>query len=218
MTDCSDLDDIGPRQLDGHSIDDLSDYLERGRLPRDESIESSAGCQIALAALERLRQLSQEILSHEAGMVAPPDESWIAGVLSNIGREARSGRTIPLQHSSSAVDLSITEGAVRGLIRQAGDTVPGVIIGSCLLRGDVTVPGSPIDVEVSASSYLGAPLPETAERIRHVVYDAIRRHTELVVNTVDVEINDVLLPIVDDSYPTDSADTGDRSDRNGALS
>lgn len=214
MTEFFGLDDFEPRQLDGYTIDDLTDYLERGRTPRDESIESSAGCQIALASLERLRELSRDLLTNESGASAPVSEGWVSGILSNIGREARSGRTIPLQHGADSVDLSITEGAVRGLIRQAGDSVPGVIIGSCVLRGDVTSPGEPIAIEVSASAFVEVPLLETADRIRRVVYDAVRRHTELTVSTVDVVIDDVLLPISDESASDESA-SDSPSDRNG---
>ena len=53
MTDHSDGTAPETADLDGHSIEELSDYLDAGRQPRNESIESSAGCQIALDSLAK---------------------------------------------------------------------------------------------------------------------------------------------------------------------
>ena len=50
-----------PEDLDGHSIDELTDYLERGRTPADPSIEGSPACRNALRALERLRDLARRL-------------------------------------------------------------------------------------------------------------------------------------------------------------
>lgn len=47
--------------LDGHSIEELSDYLDSGRTPRNRSIEASPGCQSALQAMERLRDLAGQL-------------------------------------------------------------------------------------------------------------------------------------------------------------
>ena len=41
----------GFEDLDGHTIEELSDYLDAGRTPVDASIEGSPGCRIALDAL-----------------------------------------------------------------------------------------------------------------------------------------------------------------------
>ena len=34
--------------LDGHTFDELAEYLDRDRTPRDPDIESSAACRLAL--------------------------------------------------------------------------------------------------------------------------------------------------------------------------
>lgn len=47
---------------------------------------------------------------------------------------------------------------MRGLVRSAGDAIPGVLIGRCRLDGDVTVPGSPIRIEAEVSVPYGRPL------------------------------------------------------------
>ena len=46
--------DADPADLDGHTIDELGEYLDRGRIPFDPSIEASPGCQLALQSMERL--------------------------------------------------------------------------------------------------------------------------------------------------------------------
>ena len=42
---------IEPDDLDGHTIDELADYLDAGMQPADPSIDDSAACQNALAAI-----------------------------------------------------------------------------------------------------------------------------------------------------------------------
>jgi uncharacterized alkaline shock family protein YloU len=185
------LDGLDPEFLDGHTIEELSDYLEAGRTPRDPGIENSPGCLIALDALGRLRSATWALLEAEAAEDRQRDETWIRNVMDNISREARAGRDIPIASVDPEVRLSITEGSVRGLIRAAGDGVGGAIIGRVRLDGDVTVPGEPIAIDVTASGVFGRNLLELAQEIRAVVGDALREHTELVVASIDVTIQDV---------------------------
>jgi uncharacterized alkaline shock family protein YloU len=185
------LDGLDPEFLDGHTIEELSDYLEAGRTPRDPAIENSPGCLIALDALGRLRSATWALLEAEAAEDRQRDETWIRNVMDNISREARAGRDIPIASVDPEVRLSITEGSVRGLIRAAGDGVGGAIIGRVRLDGDVTVPGEPIAIDVTASGVFGRNLLELAQEIRAVVGDALREHTELVVASIDVTIQDV---------------------------
>ena len=177
--------------LDGYTIDDLSDYLDRGRQPIDQAIENSPACQSALAAMQRLRVLSRSLLETDARAEPIRDEGFIAGILNRIGLEARPGRDIPVQHSSPSARLSMTEGAVRGLIRRAGDEVPGVLIGRCQLIGDVTTPGEPITVLVDVSVFWGESMPAAAARVRESIYAQLLKHTELTVVSIDVTIHDV---------------------------
>lgn len=180
------------RNLNGHTIEDLSEYLDRGRTPRDESIESSAECRLALAALERLQGASRSLLERDAERAPALGESWFAAIFANVAREVRAGRDIPLAHPDPRTDLSLTEGAVRALIRSVGDAVPGALIGRCRLDGDVTVPGEPITVSVSVSALGKTQLPALADRVRAAISDALSRHTELTVAAIDVTIDDVI--------------------------
>jgi uncharacterized alkaline shock family protein YloU len=184
-------DELDRDDLDGHSIEELSDYLDAGRTPRDESIESSPGCQIALASLERLRAAAWALIEAEADAEPERDSAWIGRLMGTISREARAGRDIPIASDDASVALSVTEGSVRGLIRAAGDEVGGVLIASCALDGDVTVPGEPVVVAVTASVAWGLSLPQLAAELRASITAALTRHTELLIERIDVTISDI---------------------------
>lgn len=180
-----------PDDLDGHTIEELGDYLDAGRMPRNASIESSPGCLLALDSLERLRRATWAMLEGEATAEPERDNAWIGRLMGNISREARAGRDIPISHPDPTVALSVTEGSVRGLIRAAGDEVGGALIASCALDGDVTVPGTPITVNVAASAAWGVRLPALAQELRESIAAALALHTELVVAAVNVTIRDI---------------------------
>lgn len=177
----------------GDIIADLSEYLDRGENPPPEMLERSPEYGIALESLLRFRAVAQSLLQAAADAEPARDDSWVSRILTNIHIEARAGRSIPLTPPTPDAELSITEGAVRGLIRAAGDSVPGALVGRCRLDGDVTVPGSPITVNVEASVYWGEPLPDAAQRIREDITSALGRHTELKIVAIDVTITDVHL-------------------------
>jgi len=182
----------GSDDLDGHTIEELSDYLDHNCLPAIASIDESPACQIALEALGRLRTISLGMLEAEALAEAPRDESWISGIINSIGRDARAGRNIPVHHPSPTAHLTITEGAVRGMIRAAGDAVGGVLVGSCRLTGDVTVPGEPISVDVEVSVLWGTRITEVADSVRKAIYTELLKHTELTISAINVTVHDVL--------------------------
>ena len=177
--------------LDGHTIEELSDYLDRDRTPADPSIDQSPGCQIALRALERLSTVSAHILEIEAEAEPARDSAWIEQVLSRVGIESRAGRNIPYRHTLPLADLHISEGAVRGIVREAGDQIDGVLIGRVHLDGDVTVPDEPITVRVDVSLLWGRNIPETANRTRQGISDELRKHTELNITAIDVTVHDI---------------------------
>jgi len=187
---------LEPDDLDGHTIEELADYLDAGRTPADPSIDSSPGCQTALAALQRLRTVSAGLLDAEASTEPEPDENWIGGILRNISREAHAGRSIPLPHPDPAAALAITEGSVRAVIRAAGDTVAGVLVGRCTLVGDVTVPGEPISVSIDVVVYWGQNIPAAAAALREAVASALALHTDLRIVGIDITVHDVHLPPV----------------------
>ncbi len=196
MTDERDTPDVRrlglePTDLDGHTLDELTDYLDAGRQPADRSIDESPGCQLALDALTRLQGLGAELIAAEAAAEPAVDENWVDRILSGIAMDARAGRRIPFESPDPHVDLAITEGAVRGLIRSAENAVPGLLIGRCRLEGDVTQPGTPIRVAIDASALHGQSIPKVAAELRAEVDRGLRAHTELNVVAIDIAIRDI---------------------------
>lgn len=177
--------------LDGHTIEELSDYLDAGLTPLDASIEGSPGCRIALDALARLRELTPELLAADTSAEPEPDDTWVQSILAGITLDARAGRRIPLPAPALEANLGITEGAVRGVIRAAEHTVPGIVIGKCRFDGDVTVPGEPVRVRVDVSVPYGEPIPDLAERLRSEISARVTTHTTLNVTGIDITVNDI---------------------------
>ncbi|AIV41436.1 MULTISPECIES: Asp23/Gls24 family envelope stress response protein [unclassified Curtobacterium] len=180
--------------LDGHTIEEIADYLDRGRDPIDPSIEGSAVCRLAMTNMQRLRELSLGALEQRAGAEPDRETAWVDRLLGAIRAEVRPGRDVPVAHPDPRLRLAVTEAAVRGLVRRAGDTMGGVVMGRCVLRGDVEEPGAAVSIDVTAGLVYGGSAPETAERLRVTVAEAVERHTELRVEAVDVHFDDVYLP------------------------
>ena len=192
---------LEPDDLDGHTVEELSAYLDADRMPVDATIEASPGCQLALQSMERLRGLSSALAREDAAAeeAAANDVGWIGRILDAIVLDARAGRRIPIEHPDPDADLGITEGAVRGIVRAAEGDVHGVIIGRCRFSGDVTVPGEPVEVSVDASVLWGESLPDVAGRLREAVARRLAAHTDLNVQAVDVVIHDIhRLPAAED--------------------
>ncbi|HEV7949819.1 MAG TPA: hypothetical protein VGP24_08640 [Glaciihabitans sp.] len=179
--------------LGGHTVEELSDYLDRGCTPPDPSIDDSPECQIVLESLQRLRAVSLNLFEEDVKVESERGFSWVGSILDNIAVDARAGRDIPVHHPSPSAHLVMSEGAVRGLIRAAGDSVGGVLIGSCKLEGDVTVPRASVVVTVEASVLWGERIADAADRIRGAIYSELMKHTELQVEAIHVEIHDVLI-------------------------
>ncbi|RPE78615.1 MULTISPECIES: Asp23/Gls24 family envelope stress response protein [unclassified Frondihabitans] len=182
---------LEPEDLDGYTIDDLADYLEAGMTPQDPVIDTSPSCQIALAALIRLRSLTATYLVDEAALEEPRNDSWLVALLQNISMDSRTGRQIPYRSVTRQTELVITEGAVRGLIRAAGDMVHGILVGRSALVGDVTVIDEPITVEVDATIIWRNSIPDAAERLRDAIQDTLARNTDLTIRAITVTISDV---------------------------
>ncbi|MCJ1714779.1 hypothetical protein ACLBWP_06815 [Microbacterium sp. M1A1_1b] len=184
---------LEPEDLDGHSIDELADYLDAGMQPADPSIDDSPACQNALSAIIRLRHASLGSLETAARSEAPADESWIGGVLANISIEARSGRDVPLRSESVTEHPVMTEGAIRSLIRRAGDSVPGIVVARCAIEGDVTELLAPVRVTVEVAIMAGPAIHATADLVRAAVDHTLREQTDLVVESIDVLVRDLLV-------------------------
>ncbi len=183
-----------PDDLDGHTIEELADYLDRGRAPRDPAIESSPGCRLALANMQRLRELSVGALQRRAADQADRETAWIDRLLDTIRAEVRSGRDVPIAHPDPRLRLAMTEAAVRGVVRRAGDALGDVVMGRCELDGDVDVPGAPVRVSLTAGLLYGASADRAADRLRTAVATALAEHTELAIASIDVRFDDVVLP------------------------
>ncbi|WP_091487492.1 hypothetical protein [Microbacterium pygmaeum] len=184
--------DMTHRTLDcGKTIEDLSDYLAADRFPRDPHIETCPECLNALQGLARVSQLSRDLLAQDIAEQPPIPESWFQGIMSNIQTEVRAGRALPLHHPDPRVTLSVTEGAVRALIRSVGDDIPDVVVGRCRLEGDVERPGAPIVVTITASIAFGRPILPVTTALRTGILEALARHTELHVEAVDISIDDL---------------------------
>lgn len=182
---------LTPDDLNGHSADELAAYYDAGRSPADPSIDNSAGCQIVLAAIRRLRTLTNAFLEEEARTLPPPDENWITGILNQISLQAQAGRDVPLHLLAGEDRVVITEGAVRAIIRSAGDHLPGLLVGRINFTGDITLPGEPVSIDVDATSIWGHNIPESAEQLKHAVDSELRTHTHLNITSIDVSIHDV---------------------------
>ena len=177
--------------LAGHTFEELSDYLDRDRTPADPSIDGSPECQIALRGMQRLRNTHRALLKKDVERESEREDSWVNSILQHINLEARAGRDIPISHPSPSARLSVTEGAVRGILRAAGDSVPNIIVGRCHLDGDVSEPGAPVIVRVDATVLEGEIIPSLADQLREAVYAALSQHTELAVEAVDITIRDL---------------------------
>lgn len=193
-----DLDDTVREQagLNGHTIEQLSDYLDRGRVPADPRIDDSPECEIALRGLERLRRARQSLLDRDLERESQRDDGWVASILNNIRLEAHAGREIPLTHPLSTARLVVTEGAVRGILRETGDSMQNMFVGRCALVGDVGVPGAPISIRVDVTVFPGENIPLLAEQLRQAMYVALSKYTELVVVAIDITVSDLhALPV-----------------------
>ncbi|MDR7384975.1 hypothetical protein [Promicromonospora iranensis] len=183
--------ELDPEHLDGHTIDELTDYLEAGRVPADPSIDGSPACRLALDALERLHGLTPDLIAADTAAEPEADDGWVRRVLGGIALDAHAGRRIPVPTSVPHADLGITEGAVRGLVRAAENAVPGLVVGRCRFDGDVTRPGAPVTVLVDVSVPYGRPIPPLVEQLRGEIAGRLALHTELNVTAVDITVRDV---------------------------
>ncbi|MDU0328474.1 Asp23/Gls24 family envelope stress response protein [Microbacterium sp. KSW2-21] len=186
--------DTHPAPACGHTLDSLSVYLAHDRIPYNPLIEECPECQNALRALTRVSYLSRKLIEDDARRLPDPPASWLDNIFAHISTEARAGRNLPLHHPDPAVTLSITEGAVRALIRDVGDGIPGLIIGSSRLRGDAELPRAGICVELTVSVAAHTPMPPLLAQLRQDVSSALAEHTELTVDAIDITVQNVHVP------------------------
>lgn len=184
--------DDTPTTLDcGTTIERLTDYLEAGRLPVDAHIEACPECLNALEALERVGRLSRDLIADDAARLPATSDGWFERILTTIHSELRAGRSFPISHPDPRVHITVTEGAVKALLRTTGDSLDGVYISRTRIDGDAEEPGAPVQITLTASVRFGIPIPELAELLRSMAHDALRRHTELNVTAVNITVEDL---------------------------
>jgi hypothetical protein len=174
---------LEPEDLDGHTIDELTDYLEHGRTPAEPSIDNSPACQIALGALQRLQDLAGTLLDVPDTDAPSIDQNWITAVLAAIPVDARAGRHFPWPTNTVQAAAYTTEGAVRGLIRAVGDDVPGLLVGSVRIGSGVP---TPIDIDVALVH--GTRLVDAVTTFRSTLRSALQGHLPFALGAINVTV------------------------------
>lgn len=168
----------------GHTLEQLSAYFDAGRVPRIAAIEEDAECRAVLASMERLSRLTREMNDEDA---RPVDAPWVERVLSVVRSEVRAGRDLPIRAIDERTETTVTEGALRELVRRAGDGVEGVLVGRVALRLD----DGALDVRLTLGVRFGAPMRTRADEVRAAVHAALAPHTPAPLRQVDVVVDDV---------------------------
>ena len=68
----------------GRTIQELSEYLEAGRSPRDPEIEQCPECLNALESLSRVGDLSRDLFAADAASLPEPSAGWFGGILDQV--------------------------------------------------------------------------------------------------------------------------------------
>ncbi|MFJ4253900.1 Asp23/Gls24 family envelope stress response protein [Microbacterium sp. NPDC090003] len=181
----------------GTTIDQLSDYLDRDRTPRDPHIETCPDCLNALEALERVGRLSRDLIDADAAELPAPPESWFERIFTSIQEELRAGRSLPISHPDPRVQITVTEGAVRALLRDSGDAIDGVFISRTEIVGDAETLGAPVEINLTASVRFGTSIQHLTDELREVAYAALATHTDLNVAAVNISVEDIHTDIKD---------------------
>ncbi|MFF2345627.1 Asp23/Gls24 family envelope stress response protein [Pseudarthrobacter sp. NPDC058119] len=176
----------------GHTLEELSLYLDTGEFADPAHLESCPECRNGLDSLRRLSAAGGELFASDLAAAGSGTDDWMKAILANLALELRPGRSIPLRSEDPADTLSETEGAVLALVRSVADRLPGAVAGKVRLDGDVTVPGAPVAVRLDLAVLFGHPLMPSAASLRQDLAAALARHTELNISAIDITITDVI--------------------------
>ncbi len=159
----------------GREQTDLSDDVARER---------------AEHAAARLRQLGLRLLEQDER--DGPDLSGLLGaVTAQSAREARAGRAVAGAGAAAGDRLVITEGALRGVVRDAADDLDDVLLARCSLTGELDDDGAPLGARLAVSVAWPSPLPDASTRLRASVSAALERHTGRTRGAVDIDVVDL---------------------------
>ncbi|MDP9027257.1 MAG: hypothetical protein M3N46_06830 [Actinomycetota bacterium] len=189
MTDPDTVLGLEPDDLDGHTIDELEDYLEQGRSPANPSIDNSPACQIALNALQRLNNAARALLD-PSFVDSHSDDDWIASAITRISFEARTGRRFPIPPISPDLDATVTEGALRGLIRAIGDALPGILTGAVHIDTDDHTGTAGVRIDIAV--IYGHPIGNAIRDLRAVLTRVLPDHVPFDLDRIDIRVVDVL--------------------------
>ncbi|KQR03923.1 hypothetical protein ASF74_17960 [Arthrobacter sp. Leaf145] len=176
----------------GHSLAELSAYLDTGEIADPAHLDSCPECQAGLASLRRLSELGNELLTADVADAGSGSDDWMQTILDNLRLELRPGRSIPLRAADPQDTLWETEGSVSALIRSVADSFPGTAAGKCRLLGDITVPGAGITVEVEIAVVYGHAMEERAAALRNELAKVLEVQTELNIQAINITVTDVL--------------------------
>lgn len=176
----------------GHTLEELSQYLDTGEFPDPRHLETCPDCRNGLDSLRRLSTAGSELFSNDLAEAGSGNDDWMKNILANLKLELRPGRSIPLRSEHPADTLTETEGSVLALVRSVTDLAPGAVAGRVRLEGDVTVPGEAITVNLDLAVAFGNPLLGSAEALRQDLGETLARHTELNIAAIDITITDVI--------------------------
>lgn len=176
----------------GHSLAELSAYLDTGEIADPAHLDSCPECQAGLASLRRLSELGNELLTADVADAGSGSDDWMQTILDNLRLELRPGRSIPLRAADPQDTLWETEGSVSALIRSVADSFPGTAAGKCRLLGDITVPGAGITVEVEIAVVYGLAMEERAAALRNELAKVLEVQTELNIQAINITVTDVL--------------------------
>ena len=96
----------------------LSAYVDHGRMPRIAAIEDDAEARALVESMERLGGLARTMADEDADAAGPGEDQWLDNLLGIIRSEVRAGRDLTIEDTDERTSTTITEGALREVARQ----------------------------------------------------------------------------------------------------
>ncbi|GAB1336825.1 hypothetical protein ACE1SV_34150 [Streptomyces sp. E-15] len=151
----------------------------------DPHTVSCPHCGEAVEGLATVSAATRALCAEAPGLHALADR-----VMNIVRAEVRLGRLLPLADPDR--HLRISESAAARVLRQAGDTVPGVRVATCRLVPEGE--GTDVRVTMTLAAALDGPLPARVRQVRRSVLHSAVQDLGLAVTAVDITVTDVLEP------------------------